>query len=507
MTVIAGVDIGNATTEVVLVRDGAILAARRVPTRGRKGSGGSLRAAAALVRRLERETGVAVDEARVAPLRAVDTSVVAVPAAAAATGRFRVLAAGVPTPGGSGVFVGRPVPVGKMSGADGDVVAVVPPGVGYLAAAARIRELIASGVRVGAVLAAGDEGVLIANRLPEAIPVLDQADTAAALECSLLAVEVRPLGRPLTLLADPVALSASFGTAEGAVGLCATLLDYSNAVIGLASSAAAPVVSSSGPAPDADDVFSVDLAEVADAATARRGSLGNAVLTATLRRHETGDAGLPDLPVRLTGTEAAAARAGVLTTAGAREDAWVADLGAGTIDVIAPGGEEAVLAGGGDLLTAAVAEALGVPRAAADWIKRGPCVRVDGGGRYEAEDGSRGFLDSPVPPATAGMLAVPGPGGLLPFGARHGPGEWRAIRVRLKQAILAANALRAVRALGGSPRQLLLAGGPAEDDELVSLLVRSLPGNIAVGRGDVGGGLPGGPLGCRYAVALGLALQ
>ena len=82
MTVIAGVDVGNATTEVVLVSDGKILAAGRVPTRGRKGSADSLRGAAALVCRVERQAGCPVAEARIAPLRAVDTEVVTVPDAA-----------------------------------------------------------------------------------------------------------------------------------------------------------------------------------------------------------------------------------------------------------------------------------------------------------------------------------------------------------------------------------------------------------------------------------------
>ena len=108
MTVIAGVDVGNATTEVVLVAGGKILGAGRVPTRGRKGSPGSLRGAAALVRRLERQLGLTVGEARIAPLRAVDTSVVTVPDTAGPTGRLRVLAAGVPTPGGTGVCAGPP---------------------------------------------------------------------------------------------------------------------------------------------------------------------------------------------------------------------------------------------------------------------------------------------------------------------------------------------------------------------------------------------------------------
>jgi len=43
--------------------------------------------------------------------------------------------------------------------------------------------------------------------------------------------------------------------------------------------------------------------------------------------------------VRCVLTEPAAARIGAGTTPGARGDAVVADLGAGTIDVIAPGGE------------------------------------------------------------------------------------------------------------------------------------------------------------------------
>jgi len=198
--------------------------------------------------------------------------------------------------------------------------------------------------------------------------------------------------------------------------------------------------------------------------------------------------------------------------------ALVADLGSGTIDAIAADGREAVVAGAGELLTVAVAEALGVPRAAADWIKRGPCVRLDGGQRYEAEDGGRGFLDVAAPAAAAGMLAVPGPGGLLPFAAGYGrqrtPSEWRAVRLRLKQAVLAVSLQRALTALGepgpwlasDGPAQLVLVGGPAADNELVGVLTRCLPDTITIGRGNLGATRDGEALGHRYAVALGLAL-
>jgi hypothetical protein len=183
----------------------------------------------------------------------------------------------------------------------------------------------------------------------------------------------------------------------------------------------------------------------------------------------------------------------------------VVDLGAGTIDVITPD-REVVAAGAGDLLTASVAETLGISRAAADWVKRGPCLRVDGGQRYEAEDGSRGFLDRPAPASAAGMLAAAGPAGLLPFGREHSPAEWRAIRLRLKQAVFAANLRRALGTLGASFGQVLIVGGPAGDDELLGVLLRSFPADVSLGRASVGGTLDGPPAGHRYAAALGLAL-
>jgi Diol dehydratase reactivase ATPase-like domain/DD-reactivating factor swiveling domain len=545
VTVIAGVDVGNATTEVVLVAGGEILGAGCVPTRGRKGSTGSLRGAAALVRRLERQLGCAAGQARLAPLRAVDTSVVTVPDAAAPSGRLRVLAAGVPTPGGTGACVGPPLSLADPGPRDGPVVAVVPPGLRYDEAAARLRALLAAGTRIGAVLVAGDEGVLVANRLHDGLPVVDQVDAGAAVACQLLAVEVRPPGHTLRLLADPVALGARLGLRDQEAGDAAAvgraLADHANAVVGLLpATPAAPevlaepwvmtaddgrlplraacarlagwpvgAVRAFGPV-EVDDLFAVDLAAAAEAATARQGSTGRAVLVASLSRAGDEQAAsvlgdLLDMPVYSPVTEPAAARLGALTTPGARDDAVIVDLGAGTIDVIGPG-PCVVAAGAGELLTAAVAEMLGIPRAAADWVKRGPCVRVDGGQRFEAEDGTRGFLDVPAPASAAGMLAVDGPGGWLPFDRRHGPGEWRAIRLRLKLAVLAANFRRAIRTLGQDPAQVLVVGGPAGDEELLGVIARMLPDGVAVGRGDVGGTCAGQPLGHRYAVALGLAL-
>ncbi|HEX9542187.1 MAG TPA: diol dehydratase reactivase ATPase-like domain-containing protein, partial [Streptosporangiaceae bacterium] len=109
--------------------------------------------------------------------------------------------------------------------------------------------------------------------------------------------------------------------------------------------------------------------------------------------------------------------------------------------------------------------------------------------------------------AMIGMLAVSGPAGLLPFDRRHSPAEWRAVRLRLKQAVFSANLDRALRTLGPDLRQVLLVGGPAGDDELLGVALRTLPAGVPAGRASVGGTLPGHPVGHRYAVALGLALS
>ena len=250
MTVIAGVDVGNATTEVVLARRQKILGAGRAPTRGRKGSADSLRGAAALLSRVERQAGRTADEARIAPLRAVETSIVTVPDVPASRPPARA-GRGRPHPRRHR-RLRRPAPSGQQPTAGPPLVAAgaaaaAPPGrrssrwsrpeLRYDQAAARLRDLQAAGTQIGAVLVAGDEGVLVANRLPGALPVIDQVDAATAAGCELLAVEVQPPGHTLRLLTDPVALAAALGLGEQEAGEAArlgrALADHANAVVGL----------------------------------------------------------------------------------------------------------------------------------------------------------------------------------------------------------------------------------------------------------------------------------
>ncbi len=553
VTVVAGVDVGNTTTEVVVVELSAgvpvPLGWDRAPTRGVKGSDASLHGAAVLLRRLEARIGRQADLVAVAPLRPVETLATSLPESAPGTGRLDVLRVGGTTPGGTGTAVGFPVELGAEPVLGRPVVMLVPAGTGYAATAAGTVRWLDAGADVRGLLLADDEGVLVAARLPGDLPVADEVDVGAVRGALLVAMEVRPAGHRLRDLGDPIRLSGLLGlrpderadavavadslgdSPRGVLALRADARDRSEVSSGsvLLRGASDPVPLSTGTATTltaaavgavtgwrlpgervdrpVDDLWVVELREVAASVAARvDASTARALVVAGLsgrgaRRDPAALMGAEvGVPVRVVDGEAAAARLGACTTPGVRATATVVDLGGGTIDVIGPDGAEVVAAGAGEMLTVAVATFLGVPRGAADWVKRGPCSRLEAPQVLLAEDGARTFLDRPAPSAAVGSLVVPGPAGLLPFGGALAPAEWRALRLRTKQRVLADNVLRALRTAGSRPDDVLLVGGAAADDELVGLLLPHLSG-AAVGRGDVAG-----VLGHRYAVAYGLAL-
>ncbi len=570
---VAGVDVGNTTTEVVVVElpgspgrpaydSGGVrpLGWDWAPTRSTKGSTASLHGAAVLVRRIEQRLGRRVDLVAAAPLRPVHTRAASLTEAAPATGRLVVVPVGGATPGGLGTAVGVPVRIDAAVLVGQPVVLLVPAGTGYAATVTATGAWLAAGADVRGLLLADDEGVLVAARLPVAlageVPVADEVELDRLADAVLVAVEIRPPGHPVQDVSDPIRLSALLGLAVGersdAGVVAAALASVSRAVVALRPLAAVIPRPASDGAPAhvgsfelrtsrdvvplaagvgarvaglavgatsawtagtdrqvVDDLWLAELGEVARSVAAR---VDPAVARALVVAALTAGAELVDpaaslaaelgRPVHVVGSEAAAARAGAASTPGVRPSVTVVDLGGGTVDVIGPAGDEVVAAGAGELLTVAVSVFLGLPRGAADWVKRGPSSRLEAPQVLLAEDGTRTFLDAPAPSAALGSLVVGGPAGLLPFGGSLAPAEWRALRLRTKQRVLADNVVRAVRSLPGGavPDDLLIVGGAAADAELVGLLHPGLPG-VSVGRGDVAG-----VLGHRYAVAYGLAL-
>lgn len=553
MTLVAGVDVGNATTEIVIA-DAATtpptpVAWDRAPTRGRKGSVGSMAAAIDLLHRVERTTSLRADVVVLAPQRPVDTATTLVAEPAPDTGRLAVLGAGRATPAGEGSGVGRPVPVGSAPTTGlGPVVLVASDPLGYRATSVRVQSWIDAGADVVAVLLAGDEAVLVSRRLSTEVPVLDQVDTVLALSARLVAVEVAGPGRPARRLSDAVHLAAVLGLGTDEHRHAEVV---ARSVRGLGSIGVALL---DGPAPrhdvvpaawvetrdgarhdllgsladlrgwdgvrriavpdaggtlierDIDDVWAVDLSALARDAVARPGSVrARSVAIATLAESAASIDALAGLAASGSGrrvltvpSESGAARAGALTTPGSDQGATVLDVGGGTVDVVLPDSTARVLAGAGDLVTAATSALLGIARGQAEWVKRGPCARVEGPHVLLEEDGTRRFLQAPAASGSVGWLVVPGPAGALPFHRSLSPPEWRALRLRLKHAMLGDNVARG--GAGGVTGDLIVVGGPAGDDEVLDCVAGALPDAVP-GRGDVAG-----MLGHRWAVAYGLVV-
>ena len=612
---IAGVDIGNATTEIVIAEavSGAAggelpqpVAWDRRPTRGVKGSLEASTAAARLLARMERRLGRSCDRVLITPQSPAHTLTVTLDRVAEPTGRLMLLAAGSVTPAGQGYVDGRPVDLDDdpeafaaraaasgRPGSDVAVVLVARDPLGFRRTAQRVRTWLDAGVSVTGVLLAGDEARLVASRLPQPLPIVDGVDPETALACARVVVEVAPPGGVVTTAVEAIRLvrdlqlddaehvhaaalarrlrgqgavavgvgppnvavrsdaapSAMSSLADDASALVDTLTFTDGVTVPLDGAVAAlrsrPVgslrdVRWAGREPSATrDLWLVDpaaepLAGVLaglreDAAAAQQVSLSMLADPDAVRAWpEAFDA--PGRRVEVVGSEPAAARAGALTTPGARRDALVLDLGGGTIDLIGvsagavPGpGTVSVTgsvtgsvtaAGSGELLTAAVARALGLSSGAAEWVKRAAAVRVESAHVIADEAGGRHFRDQAAATGTVGRLVVPGPAGELPFGGALTPSQWRAIRIALLRAVFGDNVRRAVATVGGlgvrSPqgelpalfgdRDVLLVGGPAGSDELPAVLASALPG-ATLGRADVAG-----RLGHRWAVAYGLLL-
>ena len=515
MTVWAGVDIGNATTEVVLCRAGPdleIVASARTPTRGGKGSVRAVQGAAQLVQRLAGRHGLTVDRAAFAPTRPVHSSVERVQLQAQRTGRLAIATRSAATTAGDAAGVGVPVAVECLDSADQGrpVIACAGAQSGYTEVADLVNAAVAAGRNVAAVLTANDEAVLVSNRLATPVPVVDDVDVEQVLAATLVAVEVREGVSPLQRLTDPFWLADVFGLGEDeradARVVAERLFDSVCAVVLLRDSAvpAEPVLT---PEPPAGSAHVIHLADIAAQANSRRGAVAVDNLVMAVMGDDGGPPADADVladalgvPVTRIESEADAARAGALTTPGLPAEVVVVDVGGGTVDVVAEA-DRVVLPGAGQLLTTATAAALDISTSAAEYAKRAEAVTAVTVQLVEDEHGRRRFLDTPIDGRCTGWLLAAAPSGLLPFTSALSGAEWRSWRLAAKRLVIGGNVTRGVQQVAAGATGLLLVGGGAGDDELVRALAEQLGADVTVGRGNVGA-----RLGHRFAVAYGLVV-
>jgi diol dehydratase reactivase alpha subunit len=220
---VVGVDIGNSTTEACAASvrpDGSVefLATDLTPTTGVKGTpdnavgaGKAVRGALARARRRVDEVhAVLLNEATpVISGLAMETITETIITESTMIGHNPA------TPGGRGIGVGTTVAIdvlGPESASVGPVVCVVPPGWDFDDVAGTLNAAVRDGVELVAAILAGDDAVLVTNRLDRAIPVVDEVAGVRKVPLGMLAaVEVAAPGRTIRTLSDSYGLASVFG--------------------------------------------------------------------------------------------------------------------------------------------------------------------------------------------------------------------------------------------------------------------------------------------------------
>lgn len=222
MTIIAGVDIGNNSTEVALAEISAegrvrFLASSLVPTTGVKGTTDNIPGVRQALKEAAERAGRRIEDISLVRLNEA-TPVIADLAMEAITETVitesTMIGHNPATPGGSGLGSGRTVPVDRaVSAASGKrVIVVVPANISYETAARLINEAVAGGVDVQGAIVQRDDGVLIHNRLKKAIPLVDEVQFLERVPLDMpAAVEVAPAGMVIQTLSNPYGIATVFG--------------------------------------------------------------------------------------------------------------------------------------------------------------------------------------------------------------------------------------------------------------------------------------------------------
>lgn len=221
MTLVAGIDIGNSTTEVCVAtihEDGSIeyLSSALAKTSGVKGTTQNVTGVVKAVHRALEAAGRRPTDLQLALVNEA-TPVISGLAMETITETIitesTMIGHNPETPGGIGLGVGTTVPFGDLpSCAAGEqVICVVGAGLDFEEVAAGINAAADRGVCVNGAVVHADDANLIVNRLRQPIPVLDEVTLVDRVPLGMYAaVEVAEQGRNIRTLSDSYGIATVF---------------------------------------------------------------------------------------------------------------------------------------------------------------------------------------------------------------------------------------------------------------------------------------------------------
>ncbi|NTW00175.1 MAG: diol dehydratase reactivase subunit alpha, partial [Oscillochloris sp.] len=221
--IIAGIDIGNSTTEVALaeVFPGGSpprwRASSRVRTTGIKGTLGNIPGVVRALDEAAAVAGIAVSAIDLALLNEA-TPVIGDIAMETITETIitesTMIGHNPGSPGGLGVAVGITTHIAELAQAPRNepIIVIIPRQFDFARASSLISQALAAGIDVRGAVAQADDGVLIANRLPKVVPVIDEVRLVDHIPLGMLAaVEVAEHGQTIRQLSNPYGIATLFG--------------------------------------------------------------------------------------------------------------------------------------------------------------------------------------------------------------------------------------------------------------------------------------------------------
>lgn len=244
MGMVAGIDIGNASTEVALAeRQGdklIFLATAIIPTTGIKGTRDNLSGVFQALTSALDQAGRRLDElelVRINEAAPVIGDVAMETITETVITESTMIGHNPSTPGGLGIGVGTTIRLDDLAKtAGGGPYLVVVDRSHSFDEVARVLNEVAGRVQVTGAIMQRDDGVLVHNRLDNKIPIVDEVTKIEKVPLGMLAaIEVAEMGRIVETLSNPFGIATLFGLDAGdtmqVVPLARSLVGNRSAVV------------------------------------------------------------------------------------------------------------------------------------------------------------------------------------------------------------------------------------------------------------------------------------
>ncbi|EPB9404444.1 diol dehydratase reactivase subunit alpha [Clostridium perfringens] len=226
MKIIAGIDIGNSSTETALGKvyenNVEFLSSGIIPTTGIKGTEENISGVIASLNQALKKANLTLEDldlVRINEAAPVIGDVAMETITETIITESTMIGHNPSTPGGLGVGIGKTIRletletlnIDEMKEEDNAFIPLVLGNISFLEAVFRINQATRRGINITAAIVQKDDGVLINNRLDKKIPIVDEVSLLEKVPVDMkAAVEVAPQGSVIRQLSNPYGIATVF---------------------------------------------------------------------------------------------------------------------------------------------------------------------------------------------------------------------------------------------------------------------------------------------------------